>query len=92
MHRLIRLTARTVRLGLFLSQAVLAQSSGTASISGRILSEDGRNLRASVMLSFAAARGFPAPPRRTLTGTNGAFTFSGLPAGKYALCAQVSAA
>jgi len=42
-----------------------------------------------VTLSFAAARGYPAPPRRILTGTNGTFTFSRLPAGRYVLCAQI---
>jgi hypothetical protein len=69
----------------------LAQSTGTASISGHVLSEQGLTLRASVTLSFASARGYPAPPRRVLTGANGAFTFSKLPAGKYVLCAQVAA-
>jgi hypothetical protein len=62
---------------------------GTASISGRILSEEGCTLRATVTLNFAAARGYPAPPRRVLTGSNGTFTFSRLPAGRYVLCAQV---
>jgi hypothetical protein len=74
-----------------LMQAALAQTSSTASISGRVLSEEGRTLRASVTLSFAAARGFPAPPRRVLSGTDGVFSFSRLPAGTYKLCAQVSA-
>jgi hypothetical protein len=67
-----------------------AQSTG--SISGHILSEEGRTLRAAVTLSFAAPRGFPAPPHRVFTGTNGAFTFSRLPAGSYFLCAQIAAA
>ena len=71
-------------------QLLTAQS--TASLSGHILSEDGRTLRAAVTLFFAAPRGFPSPPRRVFTGTNGAFTFSRLPAGKYVLCAQVSSA
>ncbi len=74
---------------LALSTGSLAQPSG--SLSGHVLSEEGRALRASVTLSFAAARGYPAPPRRVLTGANGAFTFSRLPAGKYVLCAQVTA-
>jgi hypothetical protein len=69
----------------------LAQSTGTGSISGHVLSEDGHTLHASVTLSFAAARGYPAPPRRVLTDANGAFTFSKLPASKYVLCAQVAA-
>src|SRR5438046_1570504 len=42
-------------------------------------------------LSFAAARGYPAPPQRVLTDTRGQFTFSHLRAGLYALCAQVAA-
>jgi hypothetical protein len=61
-----------------------------ASLSGHILSEDGRTLRAAVTLSWSGPRGFPSPPRRVFTGANGAFTFSKLPAGKYVLCAQVS--
>ena len=76
---------------LLLAQAAVPQSPSTASLSGHVLSEEGRALRASVTLSFAAARGYPAPPRRVLTGANGAFTFSRLPAGRYVLCAQVSA-
>jgi hypothetical protein len=44
-----------------------------------------------VTLSFAKPPGYPAPPRRTLTGAGGAFTFSRVPAGSYVLCAQVSA-
>jgi hypothetical protein len=71
--------------------ATFAQSTGTGSISGHVLSEDGHALHASVTLSFAAARGYPAPPRRVLTDANGAFTFSKLPASKYGLCAQVAA-
>jgi hypothetical protein len=76
---------------LFFAEAAFAQTAATGSISGRVLSEEGRTLHATVTLSFAAARGYPAPPRRALTGTNGTFTFSLLPAGKYALCAQVAA-
>ena len=71
--------------------AAFAQSTGTGSISGHVLSEEVRALRASLTLSFAAARGYPAPPRRVFTGANGAFTFSKLAAGKYVLCAQVAA-
>ena len=92
MHRLIQFATPAMGAGLLLAQIALAQSPPTASLSGRILSDDGRTLRATVMLSLAGARGFPAPPRRTLTDTNGAFTFARLPAGKYALCAQISAA
>jgi hypothetical protein len=73
------------------AQAAMAQPAPTASISGRVLSEEGRTLRATVTLSFASARGYPAPPWRTLTGTNGTFAFSRLPAGRYVLCAQVAA-
>jgi hypothetical protein len=76
--------------------AVLAAPSSTAqplaSLSGHILSEEGRTLRAAVTLSWSGPRGFPAPPRRVFTNANGSFTFSRLPAGKYVLCAQVSAA
>lgn len=88
MVRLIRL----IVAALVLACTALAQTPGaTASMSGRVLSEEGRTLRATVTLSFAAARGYPAPPWRTLTGTNGTFTFSRLPAGSYVLCAQVAA-
>ena len=62
----------------------------TASLSGRVLSEEGRTLRATVTLNLAAARGYPAPPRRVRTDANGNFAFSKLPAGKI-LCAQVAA-
>jgi hypothetical protein len=77
-----------VATSLLLVQGAFAQSLGTGSISGYVLSEEGRTVRASVTLSFAAARGYPSPPRRVFTGTNGAFTFSRLPAGRYVLCAQ----
>jgi hypothetical protein len=33
-----------------------------SAISGRVLSEEGRALAATVTLSFAEARGYPAPP------------------------------
>ena len=72
------------------AQAGIDQSSATPSISGRVLSEEGRTLRATVSLSFASAQGYPAPRRRVLTGANGTFTFSHLPAGRYVLCAQVA--
>src|SRR5664280_2321527 len=92
MSSLTRFNCPTIGLSLALAQAALAQTPApTASISGRVLSEEGRTLRATVTLSFASARGYPAPPWRTLTGTNGAFTFSRLPAGKYVLCAQIAA-
>jgi hypothetical protein len=69
----------------------LAQSvPPTASLSGRVLSEEGRALRAIVTLNFAAARGYPAPPRRVRTDANGNFAFSKLPAGTYKLCAQIA--
>jgi len=68
-----------------------AQALGTGAISGHVLSEEGSAVSASVTLSFATARGYPAPPRRAITGANGAFTFSKLPAAKYVLCAQVAA-
>jgi hypothetical protein len=87
----MRFTCQAVGASLALVHAAFAQSTGTASLSGHVLSQDGHTLRASVTLSFAAARGYPAPPRRVLTGANGAFTFSKLPASKYVLCAQVFA-
>jgi hypothetical protein len=62
----------------------------TASLSGRVLSEEGRALRATVTLNFAAARGYPAPPRRVRTDANGNFAFPKLPSGAYKLCAQVA--
>jgi hypothetical protein len=74
-----------------IAQAAMAQTPGTGSISGHVLSEQGLTLRASVTLSFAAARGYPSPPHRVLTGAIGAFTFSKLPAAKYVLCAQIAA-
>ena len=77
-------------IALILGHSMLAQN--MSSISGHVLSEDGRALRAAVSLSFAGPRGFPSPPRRVFTAANGAFTFSRLPAGKYVLCAQVSTA
>ena len=86
---LIRFTNCAVATLFAWAQPAMAQS--TASLSGRILSEEGRTLRATVTLSFADARGYPAPPWRTLTGANGAFAFSRLPAGRYVLCAQVAA-
>ena len=82
--------SRLVGISLLCGQFGLSQT-GTGSISGHVLSEEGRALRATVTLSFATARGYPAPPRRTLTGANGTFTFSKLPASKYVLCAQVAA-
>ena len=82
----------TLAAALFLcAHAAFPQSTGTGSLSGYVLSEEGHTLSASVTLSFSAARGYPAPPHRVLTGANGAFTFSKLPAGKYVLCAQVAA-
>ena len=91
MIRLVRLTCLLIATMLALAHAVLAQTPApTGTISGRVLSEEGRALRATVTLSFATARGYPAPPWRTLTGSNGTFTFSRLPAGRYVLCAQVA--
>ena len=69
-----------------------AQTAVTGSISGRIVSETALPLRATVALSFATARGYPAPPRRVRTNSTGVFTFSKLPAGTYSLCAQVASA
>jgi len=91
MVRFIRFTYTAIGVLLVCTHVAFAQSAGTGSISGHVLSEDGHALRASVTLSFAAARGYPAPPRRVFTGANGAFTFSKLPAAKYVLCAQVAA-
>jgi hypothetical protein len=71
------------------AQIVFGQSS-TASLSGRVLSEEGRALRATVTLKFAAARGYPAPPRRARSDANGNFSFSKLPPGTYKVCAQVA--
>jgi len=70
----------------------IAQASNSASISGRIVSVTALPLRATVALSFAAARGYPAPPWRVRTNSTGAFTFSKLQAGSYSLCAQVAPA
>ena len=73
-----------------LSQVTFAQSPSTAGLSGRVFSETGRTLRATVTLSFADPRGYPAPPRRIATGATGAFAFTKLPAARYVLCAQVA--
>jgi hypothetical protein len=85
-----QLAFNLVTTAILVAQSATAQSTGTGSISGHVLSEEDRALSASVTLSYAAARGYPAPPRRVLTGANGAFTFSKVPAGKYVLCAQVA--
>lgn len=74
-----------IGLTLVFGGAQTAQSA-VASISGRVVSEAGASLRANLTLSFAAALGYPAPPRRVTTGTNGAFVFSKLPAERYVLC------
>jgi hypothetical protein len=91
MYCVTRFASRATAIGILVAHAALAQTPATASISGRVLSEEGRTLRATVTLSFASARGYPAPPWRTPTGANGTFTFSRLPAGRYVLCAQVAA-
>jgi hypothetical protein len=91
MFRFVRLICLLIATVLALARTGLAQTNGTGAISGRVLSEEGRVLRATVTLSYAAPRGYPAPPRRTLTGANGTFAFSRLPAGRYVLCAQVAA-
>lgn len=85
-----RFAAGGALVGALLSGTAMGQSTGMASISGRILSEEGRTLRAAVTLSFATARGFPSPPRRVSTSADGTFAFSRLPAGRYELCAQVA--
>jgi hypothetical protein len=90
MIQFTRLTGGFATAALFLAQFAMAQTAPTGSISGRVLSEEGRALRATVALNLAAARGYPAPPRRVLTGPNGTFTFTKLPAAQYVLCAQVA--
>ena len=79
-------------LALLLMCVAIAHSQNGASISGRIVSETALPLRATVALSFATARGYPAPPWRVRTNSTGVFTFSKLPAGTYSLCAQVASA
>jgi len=91
MARLVWPLYRLIPVAMILSHAALAQTPATASISGRVLCEEGRTLHATVTLSLASAQGYPAPPHRTLTGADGTFTFSRLPAGRYVLCAQVAA-
>jgi hypothetical protein len=81
---------RLFALVLFALPDLVAQPS-SASLSGRVLSEEGRSLRATVTLNLSAARGYPSPPRRVRTDATGAFSFSRLPAGTYKLCAQVAA-
>ena len=44
-----------------------------------------------VRLTSAVTAGWLICSRRVLTGANGAFTFSRLPAGRYVLCAQIAA-
>jgi hypothetical protein len=90
MIQLIRLTNLGI-VALLVAHLATAQTVATGSISGHVVSEQGLLLRATVTLSFASARGYPAPPRRVLTGSDGAFSFSHLAAGSYALCAQVLA-
>jgi hypothetical protein len=77
-------------VGVMLACSAAAQDP-TGSITGRVLSEEGRALHAIVTLSSSGPRGYPAPPRRAIAGANGTFSFSHLPAGRYLLCAQVSA-
>jgi hypothetical protein len=84
------MTSRLLGISLLFLGTIIAQTP-TASLSGRVLSEDGRTLRAVVTLSFAEARGFPGPSRRVSTDANGNFTFSRLAAAKYQLCAQIAA-
>ena len=82
---------RSTIIGTMIALApALAQSPSTASLSGRVLSDSGRTLHATVTLSFADPRGYPAPPRRIPTGANGTFSFTKLPAARYVLCAQVA--
>jgi len=76
---------------LAVAQVAIAQTSVSASISGRVLAEDGHAVRATVTLSFSGPRGYPAPPRRVTTDATGTFTFARLDAGSYSLCAQVAA-
>ena len=78
----------TVLTSALLAASAFAQSTG--SISGQVAGEDGRALRATVMIHFAEARGFPSPTRRTMTDGYGKFTFSQLESGRYTICAQVS--
>jgi hypothetical protein len=78
-------------LALSLAQVAATQTPMPASLSGRVVAEDGHAVHATVTLSIAGPRGYPSPPRRVITGANGAFSFTKLAAGKYALCAQVAA-
>jgi hypothetical protein len=87
----MQITRNILALAVIAALPVLAQTPATAGLSGRVLSEDGRTVRATVSLSFAAAKGYPAPPHRVLTDATGAFSFTHLPAGRYVLCAQVDA-
>ena len=87
----IKFARRITPVILIFAGAALAQTP-TGSISGHVLSEEGRTLRSTVTLSLAVPRGYPAPPRRVFTGANGAFTFARVAAGKYNLCVQVSPA
>ncbi len=68
-----------------------AQSVSTGSITGRVISEDGRSIRAVVSLQPAVAPGYPFPTRRTFTKLDGSFTFAKLPATAYKICAQIPA-
>ena len=84
------LTGVAIATVVVLNHPTFAQPTAAASISGRVLSEDGRPLQGTVTLTFATPRGYPAPPRRVRTGENGTFTFSRLSPGSYALCAQIA--
>ena len=84
-----RIHRYTFILLIVLAQAGLAQTAATASVTGRVISEDGRALRAIVSLEFSTGRGFPSPTRRTFTGLDGSFSFTKLPPSTYLICAQV---
>jgi len=90
MPSLRKLTILAVPSLAVFSHLAFAQPAPVASISGRVLSEDGRPLQGTVTVTFATPRGYPAPPRRVRTGENGTFTFSRLSPGSYALCAQIA--
>ena len=85
MHRLAGTCLYVLPLA---ASAALAQT-GTAGIAGTIL--DAKTSKpVPTALVIANRAGAPPLARDTRTGGDGAFQIPGLPAGKYALCVQVS--
>ena len=81
----MRWIQREALLFVILAQMAPAQGGSPGAVSGRVVGEDGRALRAIVAAQPAGAGG----PTRVLTALDGTFTFAALPPGKYIICADV---